>query len=218
MELVLKCQSITINMKKVKLDIVGLSYSQTQSGAYALVLGEVNGRRRLPIIIGAFEAQAIAIEIEQMTPSRPLTHDLFKTLAEAYEIQIQEILIYNLVEGVFFAKLICTDGETTKEIDARTSDAIALAVRFNAAIYTYEFILSSAGIVIEGNDLLFLENMDNIPKEQGSEDITTSIPGSGYKTLTNEELQQKLQEAIAEEAYEKAARIRDEINKRNKGE
>ncbi|MEJ7557755.1 MAG: bifunctional nuclease family protein [Pedobacter sp.] len=205
-------------MKKVKLDIVGLSYSQTQSGAYALVLGEVNGRRRLPIIIGAFEAQAIAIEIEQMTPSRPLTHDLFKTLAEAYAIQIQEVLIYNLVEGVFFAKLICSDGENTKEIDARTSDAIALAVRFNAAIYTYEFILSSAGIVIEGNDLLFLENMDNIPKEQGSEDITTSIPSSGYKDWSTEELQQKLQEAITEEAYEKAARIRDEINKRNKSE
>jgi bifunctional DNase/RNase len=205
-------------MKKVKLDIVGLSYSQTQSGAYALVLGEVNGRRRLPIIIGAFEAQAIAIEIEQMTPSRPLTHDLFKTLAEAYDIQIHEVLIYNLVEGVFFAKLICSDGENTKEIDARTSDAIALAVRFNAAIYTYEFILSSAGIVIEGNDLLFLENMDNIPKEQGSEDITTSIPSSGYKELSIEELQQKLQEAIIEEAYEKAARIRDEINKRNKSE
>jgi len=205
-------------MKKVKLDIVGLSYSQTQSGAYALVLGEVNGRRRLPIIIGAFEAQAIAIEIEQMTPSRPLTHDLFKTLAEAYDIQIQEVLIYNLVEGVFFAKLICSDGENTKEIDARTSDAIALAVRFNAAIYTYEFILSSAGIVIEGNDLLFLENMDNIPKEQGSEDITTSIPSSGYKELSTEELQQKLHEAILEEAYEKAARIRDEINKRNKSE
>jgi bifunctional DNase/RNase len=205
-------------MKKVKLDIVGLSYSQTQSGAYALVLGEVNGRRRLPIIIGAFEAQAIAIEIEQMTPSRPLTHDLFKTLAEAYDIQIQEVLIYNLVEGVFFAKLICSDGESIKEIDARTSDAIALAVRFNAAIYTYEFILSSAGIVIEGNDLLFLENMDNIPKEQGSEDITTSIPSSGYKEWSTEELQQKLQEAILEEAYEKAARIRDEINKRNKAE
>jgi bifunctional DNase/RNase len=203
-------------MKKVKLDIVGLSYSQTQSGAYALVLGEVNGRRRLPIIIGAFEAQAIAIEIEQMTPSRPLTHDLFKTLAEAYEIQIKEVLIYNLVEGVFFAKLICSDGENTKEIDARTSDAIAIAVRFNAAIYTYEFILSSAGIVIEGNDLLFLENMDGIPKEQGSEDITTSIPSSGYKELSTEELQQKLQEALTEEAYEKAARLRDEINKRNK--
>ena len=202
-------------MKKVKLDIVGLSDSQTQSGAYALVLGEVNGRRRLPIIIGAFEAQAIAIEIEKMTPSRPLTHDLFKTFAQTYDIQIQEILIYNLVEGVFFAKLVCTDGTTTHEIDARTSDAIALAVRFNASIYTYEFILSSAGIVIEGNDFLFLENIDNITKEQGTEDINTSIPGSGYKSLSIEELQQKLQEAIAEEAYEKAARIRDEISKRN---
>lgn len=201
-------------MKKVKLDIVGLSYSQTQSGAYALVLGEVNGRRRLPIIIGAFEAQAIAIEIEKMTPSRPLTHDLFKTFAQIYNIEIQEILIYNLVEGVFYAKLICTDGETTHEIDARTSDAIALAVRFNAAIYTYEFILSSAGIVIEGNDFLFLENMDNLSKEQGTEDIS-SIPSSNYKSLSIEELNQKLQEAIAEEAYEKAARIRDELNKRN---
>ncbi|RZK71637.1 MAG: hypothetical protein EOO92_20330 [Pedobacter sp.] len=202
-------------MKKVKLDIVGLSYSQTQSGAYALVLGEVNGRRRLPIIIGAFEAQAIAIEIEKMTPSRPLTHDLFKTFAQTYNIQIQEILIYNLVEGVFYAKLLCTDGTTTHEIDARTSDAIALAVRFNAIIYTYEFILSSAGIVIEGNDFLFLENMDSITKEQGTEDISTSIPANNYKSLSTEELQQKLQEAIAEEAYEKAARIRDEISRRN---
>lgn len=201
-------------MKKVKLDIVGLSYSQTQSGAYALVLGEVNGRRRLPIIIGAFEAQAIAIEIEKMTPSRPLTHDLFKTFAQIYNIEIREILIYNLVEGVFYAKLICTDGTTTQEIDARTSDAIALAVRFNAAIYTYEFILSSAGIVIEGNDFLFLENMDSLSKEQGTEDLS-SIPSSSYKSLSVEELNQKLQEAIAEEAYEKAARIRDELNKRN---
>ncbi|WGQ11042.1 bifunctional nuclease family protein [Pedobacter gandavensis] len=202
-------------MKKVKLEIIGLSYSQTQSGAYALVLGEVNGRRRLPIIIGAFEAQAIAIEIEKMVPSRPLTHDLFKTFAQTYHVQITEILIYNLVEGVFFAKLICTDGETIQEIDARTSDAIALAVRFNATIYTYEFILSSAGIVIEGNDFLFLENMDNISKEQSSEDMSPSIPGSNYKSLSIEELNQKLQEAIAEEAYEKAARIRDELNRRN---
>lgn len=202
-------------MKKVKLDIVGLSYSQTQSGAYALVLGEVNGRRRLPIIIGAFEAQAIAIEMEKLTPSRPLTHDLFKTFAVAYNIEIREVLIYNLVEGVFFAKIICTDGKNVQEIDARTSDAIALAVRFNANIFTYEFILSSAGIVIEGDDFLFLENMDSISKEQGSEDINTSIPGSKYKSLSLEELQQKLHEAITEEAYEKAARIRDEINRRN---
>lgn len=202
-------------MKKVKLDIVGLSYSQTQSGAYALVLGEVNGRRRLPIIIGAFEAQAIAIEIEKMTPTRPLTHDLFKSFAQAYHIEILEIIIYNLVDGVFFAKLICTDGQNTQEIDARTSDAIALAVRFNAVIYTYEFILSSAGIVIEGNDFLFLENMEAITKEHSSEDMPTSIPSSGYQSLTIAELQEKLEEALAEEAYEKAARIRDEINKRN---
>ena len=202
-------------MKKVKLDIVGLSYSQTQSGAYALVLGEVNGRRRLPIIIGAFEAQAIAIEIEKMTPTRPLTHDLFKSFAQAYQIEITEIIIYNLVDGVFFAKLICTDGTNTQEIDARTSDAIALAVRFNATIYTYEFILSSAGIVIEGNDFLFLENMDAITKEHSSEDMPTSIPVSGYQSLSVEELQAKLNDALAEEAYEKAARIRDEIAKRN---
>ena len=202
-------------MKKVKLDIVGLSYSQTQSGAYALVLGEVNGRRRLPIIIGAFEAQAIAIEIEKMTPTRPLTHDLFKSFAQLYHIQILEVVIYNLVDGVFFAKLICSDGENTQEIDARTSDAIALAVRFNATIYTYEFILSSAGIVIEGNDFLFLENIDSIAKEHSSEDMQTSIPVSGYQSLSDDELLQKLEESLADEAYERAARIRDEIAKRN---
>jgi bifunctional DNase/RNase len=202
-------------MKKVKLDIVGLSYSQTQSGAYALVLGEVNGRRRLPIIIGAFEAQAIAIEMEKMTPTRPLTHDLFKTFALAYNVEIREVLIYNLVEGVFFAKIICFDGNVVQELDARTSDAIALAVRFNASIYTYEFILSSAGILIEGEEFLFLENIDNISKEQGSEDINTSIPGTSYKSYTLEDLQSKLQQAIADEAYELAARLRDEINKRN---
>src|SRR6185369_8505884 len=136
-------------MKKIKLDIVGLSYSQTQSGAYALVLGEAKGKRRLPIIIGGFEAQAIAIELEKMTPSRPLTHDLFKAFCETYDITVSEILIYNLVEGIFYAKLICNDGTKDVEIDARTSDAIALAVRFNCPIYTYEFILSSAGIILE---------------------------------------------------------------------
>ncbi|WP_443939028.1 bifunctional nuclease domain-containing protein [Pedobacter sp. MW01-1-1] len=201
-------------MKKVKLDIVGLTYSQTQSGAYALVLGEINGRRRLPIIIGAFEAQAIAIEIEKMTPTRPLTHDLFKSMAETFKISIQEVIIYNLVDGVFFAKLICSDGTNTHEIDARTSDAIALAVRFDALIYTYEFILASAGIVIEGNDFLFLENMDNITKEPDADSLPTATMQQGYGDLTTEELQQRLQEAIAEEAYEKAARLRDELNKR----
>jgi bifunctional DNase/RNase len=199
------------NMKKIKLDIVGLSYSQTQSGAYALVLGEVNGRRRLPIIIGSFEAQAIAIEIEKMTPSRPLTHDLFKNFAQAFGITIQEIIIYNLVDGIFYAKLICSDGKKTIEIDARTSDAIAMAVRFDCAIYTYEFILSSAGIVIEGNDFVYLENMADAATEEKS---VTSASGSGYASLSNDELKTKLQDALREEAYEKAAKIRDELNRR----
>ncbi len=203
-------------MKKVKLDIVGLSFSQTQSGAYALVLGEVNGRRRLPIIIGAFEAQAIAIEIEKMVPSRPLTHDLFKSFAENYKIRIEEILIYNLVDGVFFAKLMCTDGNTIQEIDARTSDAIALAVRFNAAIYTYEFILASAGIEIEGNDLLFLESMDAVAKEHPTDDFTNVSPALKFQSQSLEELESELAKALSEEAYEVAARLRDEISKRRK--
>ena len=194
-------------MKKLKLDIIGLSYSQTQSGAYALVLGEVSGRRRLPIIIGGFEAQAIAIEIEKMTPSRPLTHDLFKSFAEAYHIHIQEVIIYNLVDGIFYSKLICNDGKKNMEIDARTSDAIALAVRFECPIYTYEFILASAGIVIEGNDFVFLDNIE--PADESKPKIS-----GNYTSFSIEELQTKLQEALSEEAYEKAARIRDEISKR----
>jgi len=197
------------NMKKIKLDIVGLSYSQTQSGAYALVLGEVSGRRRLPIIIGSFEAQAIAIEIEKMTPSRPLTHDLFKNFAQAYNITIQEIIIYNLVDGIFYAKLICSDGKKTIEIDARTSDAIAMAVRFDCSIYTYEFILSTAGIVIEGNDFVYLENMSDTTEEKA-----VAPTASGYASLSTDELKSKLQEALSEEAYEKAAKIRDELNRR----
>lgn len=195
-------------MKKIKLDIVGLSYSQTQSGAYALVLGEINGRRRLPIIIGAFEAQAIAIEIEKMTPSRPLTHDLFKSLAGSYNINIQEIIIYNLVDGIFFAKLICSDGKKTSEIDARTSDAIALAVRFDCPIYTYEFILATAGIVIEGNEFVFLENIE-APAEEKAVSATIN-----FSTLTEDELKEKLKDALADEAYEKAAKIRDELSRR----
>src|SRR5476651_486129 len=197
------------SMKKIKLDIVGLSYSQTQSGAYALVLGEVNGRRRLPIIIGSFEAQAIAIEIEKMTPSRPLTHDLFKSFAQAYHINIQEIIIYNLVDGIFYAKLICSDGKKVIEIDARTSDAIAIAVRFECPIFTYEFILSTAGIVIEGNDFVYLEDI-NEPQEEK----TPATSASGFTALSTDELKTKLKEALAEESYEKAAKIRDELNKR----
>ncbi len=198
------------NMKKIKLDIVGLSYSQTQSGAYALVLGEVSGRRRLPIIIGSFEAQAIAIEIEKMTPSRPLTHDLFKSFAEAYHIMVQEVIIYNLVDGIFYSKLICSDGKKVMEIDARTSDAIAIAVRFDCPIFTYEFILSSAGIVIEGNDFVYLENITETPEEVTPVTSTTT----GFSSLSTDELKTKLQEAITEESYEKAAKIRDELNRR----
>ncbi|MFD2162944.1 bifunctional nuclease domain-containing protein [Paradesertivirga mongoliensis] len=195
-------------MKKIKLDIVGLSYSQTQSGAYALVLGEVNGRRRLPIIIGGFEAQAIAIEIEKMTPSRPLTHDLFKSFALAYNITVEEVIIYNLVDGIFFAKLVCNDGKKSIEIDARTSDAIALAVRFECPINTYEFILSTAGIMIEGNDFVFLENIDAPTEEK------VATAATNYSSLSDEELKEKLQQALTEEAYEKAAKIRDELSKR----
>jgi bifunctional DNase/RNase len=198
------------NMKKIKLDIVGLSYSQTQSGAYALVLGEVSGRRRLPIIIGSFEAQAIAIEIEKMTPSRPLTHDLFKSFAEAYHIMVQEVIIYNLVDGIFYSKLICSDGKKVMEIDARTSDAIAIAVRFECPIFTYEFILSSAGIVIEGNDFVYLENITETPEEVTP--VTSAT--TGFAALSTEELKTKLQEALTEESYEKAAKIRDELNRR----
>lgn len=195
-------------MKKIKLDIVGLSYSQTQSGAYALVLGEINGRRRLPIIIGSFEAQAIAIEIEKMTPSRPLTHDLFKSLSSAFHINVQEIIIYNLVDGIFYAKLICTEGKKTSEIDARTSDAIAIAVRFDCPIYTYEFILASAGIVIEGNEFVFL---DNIEQNQEEKSAGTTL---NYSSLSDDELKEKLKDALSEEAYERAAKIRDELSRR----
>ncbi len=206
-------------MKKVKLDIIGLSNSQTQSGAYALVLSESNGRRRLPIIIGTFEAQAIAIEMEKMTPTRPLTHDLFKKFAEHFNFTISEVLIYNLVEGVFFAKIICKQGDQEYEIDARTSDAIALAVRFNAQIYTYDFILASAGILIEGvNDFLFLESIQTFASEQSPESTSTNSPltesDSIYQSFSLEELELKLNEALADEAYEMAAAIRDEIARR----
>ncbi len=198
-------------MKKIKLEIIGLSYSQTQSGAYALVLGEEQGRRRLPIIIGAFEAQAIAIELEKMTPSRPLTHDLFKNFAVTFNIEIQEVIIYNLVEGIFFAKIICADKDHTEEIDARTSDAIAIAVRFGCPIYTYEFILSTAGIIMEEN-----ENPNDVfpQKEESATEETTPLNENMLTNHSAEELQELLKNALDEEAYERASRIRDEINKR----
>lgn len=196
-------------MNKVRLEIVGLSYSQTQSGAYALVLGESEGTRRLPIIIGGFEAQAIAIELEKMTPSRPLTHDLFKTFFETFEIEITEILIYKLVEGIFYAKLICTDGTKEVEIDARTSDAIALAVRFNCPIFAYEFILKSAGVVLD--DLM---SKTETPLSLSEEEVESSSAEATYKAKSTEELKNLLNSAIADEQYELASKIRDELNNR----
>ena len=195
-------------MKKVRLEIVGLSYSQTQSGAYALVLGESAGSRRLPIIIGGFEAQAIAIELEKMTPTRPLTHDLFKSFSETFSIEVTEILIYNLVEGIFYAKLVCTDGAKEVEIDARTSDAIALAVRFNCPIYTYEFILKSAGIVLDDESL-----PSNEPAMVSLAEVETNPEGE-YQSKSTEELKSLLQKALEDEQYELASKIRDEINTR----
>lgn len=197
-------------MKKVKLEIVGLSYSQTQTGAYALVLGETKGKRRLPIIIGGFEAQAIAIELEKMTPSRPLTHDLFKSFAEGFNILVKEVIIYNLVEGIFFAKLITSD-EAGKEveIDARTSDAIALAVRFNCPINTYEFILSQAGILLDDDAIAGAEEV--LEKEN-----LVEVEESDYQKKSTEELKQMLESALSDEDYEKASHIRDELNNRKK--
>jgi bifunctional DNase/RNase len=198
-------------MEKIRLQITGLSYSQTQTGAYALVLGEVEGKRSLPIIIGSFEAQAIAIELEKMKPSRPLTHDVFKAFADAYQITIDEVLIYNLKEGVFFARLVCSgpDGEQ-REIDARTSDAIALAVRFSCPVYTFEFIMKSAGVIID-------ENATLRASEGADEDLEEmETPSEDLSGKSRDELDTLLQEAIAHEDYELASKIRDEIKRRKK--
>jgi bifunctional DNase/RNase len=196
-------------MNKVKLEIVGLSYSQTQSGAYALVLAEVGGKRRLPIIIGGFEAQAIAIELEKMTPTRPLTHDLFKSFATAFEIEVKEVVIYNLVEGIFYSKLICEKDGLTTEIDARTSDAIAIGVRFNCPVYTFESILASAGILLDEN------SNDNDFAFGEEEDGKIDKPKETINSLSTEELESQLNNALENEDYELASKLRDEMNKRN---
>jgi bifunctional DNase/RNase len=202
-------------MKKIKLEISNLSYSQTQSGAYALVLGESGGKRRLPIIIGGFEAQAIAIELEKMAPSRPLTHDLFKSFAEAFSVNIKEVLIYNLVEGIFYAKLICQqDGANDVEVDARTSDAIALAVRFNCPIYTFEFILSSAGILIDESSPISEDHSLPVAENTSNEITSSTEPGNEFSGKSEADLKQMLNAAIEDEAYEKAGKIRDELDKR----
>jgi bifunctional DNase/RNase len=197
-------------MKKIKLEIVGLSYSQTQSGAYALVLGEDKGKRRLPIVIGAFEAQAIAIELENMTPQRPLTHDLFKSFATAFNVEVEEVIIFNLLEGVFYAKLVCSDGEKRMEVDARTSDAIAIAVRFGCPIYTYEFILSSAGVAIDQDTPI----EDVIEEKIEKKARATALSDSELSGAATEDLKEMLKKALDEEAYERATKIRDELAKR----
>lgn len=197
-------------MEKLKLEILGLSSSQSQSGSFALVLGEVEGNRRLPIIIGMFEAQAIAIEIEKIIPNRPMTHDLFKSFANAYNYSIVEIIISDLKEGVFFAKIVCSDGMNTIEIDARPSDAIAIGLRFDSPIYTYENILEEAGIVLtdEGD-----EDITDFKKETKKE--SKSVQKEDLKNLSTEKLNKFLNEAIEREDYEKAAKIRDELSRRN---
>jgi bifunctional DNase/RNase len=201
-------------MKKVELEIVALSHSITQTHSYAVVLGEVSGLRRLPIVIGAFEAQAIAVALERMQPSRPLTHDLFANFMDTFAIYLLEVLIYKLEEGVFFAKLVCRNNDDTVEIDSRTSDALALAVRANCKIYTYENILETAG--------LFLENEGS---DTGEESETADVPVSGkspsasdadMKRMSLDELNELLQKVLEQEDYVRAIHIRDEINSRKK--
>jgi uncharacterized protein len=195
-------------MKRVKLKVMGISYSQTQSGAYALILIEENGERRIPIIIGGFEAQAIVIKLENLEPPRPLTHDLFKKFADEFDIFISEVVIYKLEEGVFFSKLICNNGKKEYSIDSRTSDAVAIALRFDCPIYINEEILEKAGITINPTDTeLTSENeSDNLPEPDKAK----------YDSYTDEELYKMIDEAVKTEDYERAASIRDEIEKRKK--
>ena len=196
-------------MDKIELKVVGLSYSQTQTGAYALILKEKSGNRRLPIIIGGAEAQAIAIPLEKMTPSRPLTHDLFKSFLDSFDIILHEVVIYNLVEGIFFAKIICSQNSKSLEIDARSSDAVAIALRCEKPIYTHDFILSSAGIIIDEDD----EEDKDVEGESFSLQTTEVSPGE-EDTITD--LKKQLEIAIESEDYEKASKLRDEIKKRKK--
>ncbi len=198
-------------MSLVRLNIKGISYSQTQSGAYALVLSEVEGTRTLPIVIGAFEAQSIAIALEkEIKPPRPLTHDLFKTFADRFHIAIKQVIIHKLVDGVFYSSLICERDKIEEIIDTRTSDAIALATRFNAPIFTYENILDKAGIYLKAKDEL-TDEKETLSIEKLIEEPEKA---SSYSKDTLEELNEKLNKAVQNEDYELAAKIRDEITKR----
>lgn len=197
-------------MKKIELEIVALSHSITQTHSYAVVLGEVNGLRRLPIVIGGFEAQAIAVALEKMQPSRPLTHDLMKNFMTAFNIELHEVIISDLQEGIFYSKLVCSSDNDTIEIDSRTSDALALAVRFGCPVYTYEHILESAGILMED------------PATSTKKKRSTYAPseeersGNDLKTMSLEDLNTLLNEVLEQEDYIRAIAIRDEINARKK--
>lgn len=194
-------------MKKIELEIVALSHSITQTHSYAVVLGEVNGLRRLPIVIGGFEAQAIAVALERMQPSRPLTHDLMKNFMLAFNVELHEIVINDLQEGIFYSKLVCSSENDTVEIDSRTSDALALAVRFGCPIYTYENILENAGILMEEEGKT---RQEEIPVTAP----TISEENQDLKNLSLEELEKLLTEVLESEDYIRAISIRDEINAR----
>lgn len=199
-------------MKKIELEIVALSHSITQTHSYAVVMGEVNGTRRLPIVIGGFEAQAIAVALEKMQPSRPLTHDLMKNFMNAFAINLHEIIICDLQEGIFYSKLVCSTENDTIEIDSRTSDAIALAVRFGCPVYTYENILDSAGIL--------MEDSGTGKKKKAKQEVMVEDEKTGahddLKTMSLEELNTLLNEVLDNEDYIRAIAIRDEINSRRK--
>ncbi|MBK6930772.1 MAG: bifunctional nuclease family protein [Saprospirales bacterium] len=195
-------------MKRIELDIVALSHSVTQSHNYAVVLGERRGQRRLPIVIGSFEAQAIAVAMERMVPNRPLTHDLFKNTLDTFNIELREVVINNLLDGIFYARLVCVKNGEVFEIDSRTSDAIAMAVRFDCPIYTYDFILEAAGVV--------LEDQEDEEAAAGATQAANQpvIDTAALETYPVEALQRRLQEVLDSEDYETAAKIRDEIKRR----
>ncbi|MCL4153111.1 UNVERIFIED_CONTAM: hypothetical protein GTU68_041693 [Idotea baltica] len=206
-------------MSLVRLNIKGISYSQTQNGAYALILNEVDGDRKLPIVIGAFEAQSIAIALEkEISPPRPLTHDLFKNFADRFDIVVKQVIIHKLVDGVFYSSLICERDKIEEIIDARTSDAIALALRFQAPIFTYKNILDKAGIYLKVNPKKEDEEDETqdsiLMDELVANELEPSAPRQNFKSKTLEELHKLLEEAVSNEDYEKAASIRDEISKR----
>lgn len=196
-------------MEKIQLEIADIAPSGSTSGAYALVLSETHGNRKLPIVIGGHEAQAIAIELESMTPSRPLTHDLFKTFAHSFSISVEEVIIYNLIEGIFFARIIATLDGKRAEIDSRTSDAVAIAVRFKCPIYCYDFILDTAGVNAEEAEESYASEED-LEQEIGGDIGSTS-------SMSIAELEQELNSAIEREDYERASEIRDEITRRQQG-